>query len=138
MPVATALGATKTGVPVQTALAAALAQRDRLQASLAQLGLAAPLVLRDRLATTTAEVTRLTTLAQRQTGTRAEPTGPTWALRRRPQETWDGLDAAGRRAALAPLLAGVVVRGKAVVAVSVRGVAGSTHTAPLEPVAAAS
>lgn len=114
-------------------LAQAEAQRDRLRTSLEQLGDRAPSVLRERLAAAEAEVTKLVTLVQRQSGARSEPSGPAWDFRRRPQATWDALDHAGRRQVLTPLLASVVVRGKAVVSVSVRNDQGVTESVPLAP-----
>jgi hypothetical protein len=115
----------------QADLAAHEARRDRLAASLRQLGDLAPPALRDRLATTEAEIVRLTACVQRAASSPQEPTGPSWAFRRRPQATWDALDTAGRRTALAPLLASVVLRGKAVASVALWGADGLTSAVPV-------
>ncbi|MBN8523861.1 MAG: recombinase family protein [Planctomycetes bacterium] len=110
------------------------ATRDRLQAMVTQLGDRAPQVLQDRLAVADAEVIRVSTQVQRQHASRFEPTGPAWSFRRRPQETWAALDTAGRRVALTPLLARVVVRDRVVTTVTMRGADGHTHVAPcVEP-----
>ena len=131
-PAAAVLAAVSFPLP-SVALSQAEAQRDRLLASANQLGDRAPSVLRERLATAEADATRLTTMAQRHSAGRAEPAGPLWDFPRRPQATLAALDNAGRRIVLAPLLASVVVRGKAVVAVRIRKDDGIVESAPLAP-----
>lgn len=130
VPTAAAAMGTATASVTTDGLRQAEATRDRLQASLVQLGDRAPAVLRDRLAAADADVSRLSTQIQRMVAGRTEPSGPAWAFLRRPQETWDTLDAAGRRVALHPLLAHVVVRGRAVTAVAVRGADGLAQSVP--------
>ena len=112
----------------QATLVAAAAQRDRLQATVTQLGTRAPAVLIERLATATADLERMQMQAQRREGGRPVATGPGWDFRQRPQATWEALDATGRRGVLTPLLASVVVRGKAVTAVTIRQDDGRTQT----------
>jgi site-specific DNA recombinase len=112
----------------QDAVATAAAQRDRLQATVTQLGSRAPAVLIERLATATADLERLQMQAQRREGNPLVATGPGWDFRQRPQATWEALDAAGRRSVLTPLLAAVTVRGKSVTSVSIRQDDGRTQT----------
>jgi site-specific DNA recombinase len=109
-------------------VATAAAKRDRLQATVTQLGSRAPAVLIERLATATADLERLQMQAQRREGSPLVATGPGWDFRQRPQATWEALDAAGRRSVLTPLLAAVTVRGTSVTSVSIRQDDGRTQT----------
>jgi DNA invertase Pin-like site-specific DNA recombinase len=99
------------------ALAVAEAECARLRPTCEQLGAQAPMVLRERLVATEATVARLKSQAQRQSVTRSQPSGKMWEFLRHPKETWERLDAAGRRAVLSPLLRTVRMRDKKVVAI---------------------
>jgi hypothetical protein len=131
MPIDGASGPAVNPASLATALAQAEARCDRLRASLNELKVRAPATLRDRLIAAEAEVTRLATLVQRQAGVRSQPSGPHWDFRRRPQATWNALDHAGRREVLKSLLTKVVIRGRAVVALSVRNDRGESEAVPL-------
>lgn len=113
------------------ALAAMTKQRDRLQATVTQLGSRAPAVLIERLASASADLERLQMQAQRHAGPPPVATGTGWDFRQRPQATWEALDAVGRRKLLTPLLAAVTVRGKSVTSVSIRQDDGRTQTVQL-------
>ena len=99
------------------ALEKAEAACARMQPIAEKLGTAAPQVLRDQLAASEASVVQLKAQVQQASMTPAQPNGTMWDFRRQPQQTWKRLDAAGRRAVLAPLLRIVRIRDKKVVGV---------------------
>ena len=112
------------------ALEKAEAACARMRPIAEKLGTTAPHALRDQLAASEANVIELKALVRRAAMTPTQPNGMLWDFRRHPRQTWNLLDAAGRRAVLAPLLRCVRIRDKKVVGVELIPVDTPTVNSP--------